>query len=314
MTWRDLLEDGSVRVSAPWLGGHGLALGPRRWVIAGRLPPEHGWYTFATRGRSARWSPDSWAELPDAVYDERAALSWLVRGIAIGDRLVPEGAAVPADERALVAACEAVHLMPAGLARFASVVAGRPYEGGPLVYVEEAPGDAAADAVARAWEDGLRDVGDVPGVSPALDLAFRLAWAERDEATRRREAAEREARRREMERSTGSAVGRRTLAALDFGLAARAALAVSGAEYLDHRGVDGRPAERAIRFRLDARRFECVVHAETLQVVEAGLCLTGYDERGDVEIDGDELLSLEALPSVYLEAIRTGVLHLRRNA
>jgi hypothetical protein len=63
-----------------------------------------------------------------------------------------------------------------------------------------------------------------------------------------------------------------------------------------------------VRFRAEAMRFECVVDRLALSVVDAGICLQDHRTgRRD-----DKLLSLESLPSVIREAIRTGRLHVYR--
>ena len=100
---------------------------------------------------------------------------------------------------------------------------------------------------------------------------------------------------------------RRALARRDFGTAAKTALAVSGAELLDHRD-NVRRGEKVVQFRFKRRRFECVVHAESLRIVDAGVCLINHatGERGD------DRFTLESLPAVIDEAMRRGVLHVFR--
>jgi hypothetical protein len=94
------------------------------------------------------------------------------------------------------------------------------------------------------------------------------------------------------------------LAKEDFEAAARAALAVGGAEYLDHRKAVQRN-EMIVRFRFLRRRFECTCDHNTLQIIDSGICLTahGDDEFAD-GIKGDSFFSLESLPSVIAEADR----------
>jgi hypothetical protein len=62
----------------------------------------------------------------------------------------------------------------------------------------------------------------------------------------------------------------------------------------------------AVTFRVDGQRFICSCDAETLQIVDSGICLNDYD-TGE---KGDTWLTLESLPSVIREAIETGVLHI----
>ena len=92
-------------------------------------------------------------------------------------------------------------------------------------------------------------------------------------------------------------------AAVDFEAAASAALRVSGATLLDVQ-PNFQPDEMIVRFRFRSRRFECVVHKMTLQVVDAGICLTDSftGERGD------SYFTLESLPAVIKQAMDEGAL------
>lgn len=95
---------------------------------------------------------------------------------------------------------------------------------------------------------------------------------------------------------------RKTLAIVDFEQAARAALAITGAVYLDHRNSPRRN-EKVVRFRFMNRRFECVCD-QNMRIIDAGICLTSHD-TGE---KGDDRFSLESLPSVIREAIEDDVL------
>jgi len=88
---------------------------------------------------------------------------------------------------------------------------------------------------------------------------------------------------------------------VDFAEAARAALAVGGAEYLDHRR-SARRGEVVVRFRLAQRRYECTCDQESLRIIDAGICLIDHatGERGDT------YFTLESLPAVILQAEREG--------
>jgi hypothetical protein len=59
-----------------------------------------------------------------------------------------------------------------------------------------------------------------------------------------------------------------------------------------------------VRFDLDGQQFSSIVHAETLQVIDAGICLQGSDRE----------LTLDSLPSVIREAIEEDILHITRFA
>lgn len=333
MGWRDLLrkEGEATTVALPWLGGRSLRSGVRRWAIGGALPAEHGWHAFRVGGRDATWSGPADAEQIERVCSTASrsseprggtgvVLREVVRGYLVGDRLVRDDARVPVDPAGLLAASERVHLVEAGLDRFTRIAAGRAYPGGELVYVgPELPLGPEAEVLA-AYQEKAASLDGIRGVAPALDAAFRMESWQREATERRRlalarrRADEEEARRLEGLRRAiagrfGDGAGRRAMARVDFAEAARAALAVGGAEYLDDRPARTR-GERVVWFRLDRRRFECCCEEETLRIVDAGICLTDHDthERGD------DRFTLESLPSVIREAEREGKLVVLRHA
>ena len=299
--WQTLLNKGATIVM-PWLGGRQIYSSTgRRWTIEGRLPPEHGWYTFVERGRKVSVSgpadPDT-----DSLVDK-------TKGYLVGDRLVPDHTRVELSVEVL-SRFEKIHLVETGLSRFSRIVAARAFKTGPLIYVEEDFPLGPEEAVLEAFQDNT-SIDTIPGVVPALDAAFRFELHQRAEAERRRqEAAERrrqeeEARRleelRAQVRERHGAENIRAIAEVDFTEAARAALAVGGAEYLDHR--ETQRGEYAVVFRVDGRRFECVCDRR-LRIIDAGICLT--DEVTGVK--GDTWFSLESFPSVIMEAVRDGKL------
>ena len=61
--------------------------------------------------------------------------------------------------------------------------------------------------------------------------------------------------------------------------------------------------QAVVRYRLGGRRFECIIDTESLQIMDAGICLSGADEE----------LNLSSLPSAVREAIESGQLHVFRN-
>jgi hypothetical protein len=95
-------------------------------------------------------------------------------------------------------------------------------------------------------------------------------------------------------------VARRELARRDFEAAARAALAVTGAELLEERPGFQR-GEHVVRFRFRRQRFECVCD-EALRIVDSGICLVDHatGERGDTRF------TLESLPAVIGQAMDEG--------
>lgn len=306
MGWRDLLQTEDETVVSPWVGGRTLQTWDRTWRIKGRLPPEHGWHIFTVNNREVRWK-----ETTEAPCD---TLRGVVRGYLVGDLLVPENEArVESDLPVLATRFERVHLIEPGLDRFVRVSAGRAFEAGPYIYEGQEMPLGPEDEVLQAFLDGVKSVDKVVGVPPALDAAFRVESWRRDEAEKRRreeqERREREERVQRAREKMGTGQGRRELAAEDFGEAARAALAVGGATYLDHR-QSHRRGEMVVRFRLDNRRYECTCGAYDLRIIDAGICLTAHYDDPDFEggTRGDNWFTLESLPGVIREANRRDAL------
>jgi hypothetical protein len=246
-------------------------------------------------------------------------LTLKVRGYLVGDHIVPDGAKVDPDLARIHAVAERVHFIEPGLDRFVRVLAGRIHEGGPLIYESMEMPIGPEDDVLQAYLDKKDSVDNVKGVPPALDAAFRMEVWQRTEAVKRRAENERlrlieeerrraEERRRDLVEKLGDAASRRQMARVDFGEAAKAALAVGGAVYLDHRDSYTR-GEKVVRFRLLNRRFECVCDSN-LRITDSGICLTAEYDQGDFEqgTKGDTFFTLESLPSVILEADRLGKL------
>lgn len=303
MGWKDLLQKNDETIVLPWLGGRSLRSGPRTWTIDGRLPREHGWHKFTITGRKAAWSSVSNDPLVEVLTD-------VVRGYLVGDHLVRDDARVDPDPKKLTSYSEPVALVEQGLDRFVRVSAGRTHEGGHLVFVGQEMPLGPEEEVLQAFLDEKSSVLDVKGVSPALDAAFRMETWRRAEAERVRQELERqrqeeeerrarEERRQQLVRQLGDAAGRREMAAVDFDAAARAALAVGGAQFLDSR-QSPRREEKIVRFRFLNRRFECVCDAKTLRIIDSGICLIDHDtgEKGDTRF------TLESLPGVIAQAER----------
>ena len=171
-----------------------------------------------------------------------------------------------------------------------------------------------------AFLDGAGDVDHIPNVAPALDAVFRIErWRQAEAERQRREAeelrqreAERE-RRRELRRKVAERLGdgatRRAAAKVDFTEAARAALAVGGAELLDARRAY-HASEMIVRFRYDGRRFECTCDKDTLRIIDSGICLIDHGTG----VKGDQRFTLESLPGVIAQARREGALVVFRAA
>jgi hypothetical protein len=315
MGWRDLLQKDNDNIVLPWTGGRSLCLNGQVWNIENRLPIEHGWYSFAISGRKA-------TRYEISAVANTEILGNLVTGYLVGDRLVLDDARVDPDPKTIAANSEPVFLVEDGLDRFARVSAGRTCDDGPLIFRQQEMPLGPEDEVLQAFLENSLDFyqcRNIKGVVPALDAAFRMEVWQKVEAERRRQELERlrreeeerrarEERRQELIANLGNAETRRELAKIDFGEAARAALAVGNAQYLDHRRAPRR-GEMVVRFRMDRRRFECVCDERTMRVIDSGICLTDHD-TGE---KGDTLFTLESLPSVINEAIRTNVLVVYRH-
>jgi hypothetical protein len=304
MSWRDLLQTNGNSIILPWTGGRSLCLNGQVWTIDSKLPPYHGWYSFTVVGRKAI-NPCEADPQPDI-------LSNVVIGYLVGDRLVVDEARVDPDPKTIAANSEPVFLLEDGLDRFVRVSAGRTCDDGPLIFKQQEMPLGPEDHVMEVFLDNPTDFyqcRNIKGVVPALDAAFRMEVWQRIETERRRQELERlrreeeerrakEERRQALIENLGNAETRRELAQIDFGSAARAALAVGNAHYLDHRRAPRR-GEMVVRFRLNRRRFECVCDESTLQILDAGICLTN-ESTGE---KGDNRFSLESLPGVILQAI-----------
>lgn len=312
MAWQDLLQADKPIITAPWLGTGWVWLGDRSWEIQGRKPDEYCWGKFECDHRKARF-----LETTDPDF---SVLCHHVVGYLVGDRIVPDDRPAFFDLSGLRERSMRVCLIDPGLDRFARIKAGRPTPLSPLVFCNQEMPLGPEQDVLRAYQDRSESVRKIPGVIPGLDAAFRLESFQRQEAERRRaeieeqrkaelERLEREERIKEVAKRLGDGAGRREMAKVDFAQAARAALAVGGAEYLDHKRSNN-PSEIRVWFRLHERRFECTCEFRTLRIISSGICLT--DE--DTGYSADAELTLESLPSVIMEADRTHRLVVLRHA
>jgi len=322
MTWRELLQRPADLVY-PWTGGRELRVsGGRRWLIDGQLPPEHGWWAFATDNRRRAIFIGG----PASTTTSRVQPCFEVTGWLAGDRLVSESSSTARSALELIRLAERVRLIPSGMERFQRVRAGRFFEQGPLSFLSLEMPLGPEGPVLDAFLDRLASVEHVPAVTPGLAAAFRLETWRRDEQARARAAAERrrrereaqlerEARRRQVVEQLADGIGRRAMARVDFATAARAALAVGGAQYLDHRGSVA-ANEMVVRFRLNGQRFECTCDAHTLQIIDSGICLKqeGDGSEFDAGTRGDTWFTLESLPGVIQQAEREDKLVVFRHA
>lgn len=312
MGWQDLLSSDDDERTLPWTGGRQVHDRERTWTIQGKLPAEHGWNIFRISGGRK-------AELkgPADPDPEFGTGHQLVRGYLVGDRIIPDDARVDPDPTKLIGQTVPVFLVEPGLERFARAVAAQTRSG--LVYISQEFPQGSEAAVQMAYQDRKDSVAHVIGVTPALDLAFRwvsyqrLAAEEREREMERirveeeRKQAEAEKLRQAM-KDAGTGAGRRALAQRDFSAAAKAALKLTGAELLDARPSYNR-REMVVQYRFQNRRLECVVDKDTLRVVDSGICLTDHHTG----VKGDTRFTLESLPTVVGEALRTGKLVVYRH-
>lgn len=301
MSWRDLLAKEEV-ITLPWAGGRKVHSSDRTYNIKGRTPPEHGWYEFAIDGgRKTRLKGEAEAD-PDFEQGFKP-----LRGYLVGDRFIADDARVDPDPDKLIEQTEPVFLVEPGLERFTRGVVVRDREDR-LIYIRQEWPEGAEAEVLMAYQDRKDSVADIPGVTPALDLAFQwISWGRERAEERARELArlraeeearlEAEAKMLERIERLGTGAGRREMAAVDFHEAARAALAISGSELLDVIDTHNRNEVR-VQYRFRHRRLECIVDRRTLQIVDAGVCLD--DHRGT---KGDTYFTLESLPAVIGEAM-----------
>lgn len=301
MSWRDLLQPENETILLPWVGGRTLQTkSGRSWTID-RTPAEFGWYRFSVKGRKAF--------APEPVPPDISVLGFTRQGYLVGNGLV-----VPDEKKFRL---QYVHMVEAGVDRFARVSVGSVLEDGPLIYCEQEMPLGPEEEVLSAFLDRAQTVANISGVSPELEAAFWFETRHREEYEKRQ--AEREARRQREERlqdlarSIGTGQGRRDLAKVDFDAAAKAALLVGAAEFLDSRSDP--VGNKVVRFRIDGERFECVCDLD-LQIVESGICLTAEYDDGEFDqgTQGDTWFTLESLPSVIRQARDQRQLVVRRHA
>jgi hypothetical protein len=140
--------------------------------------------------------------------------------------------------------------------------------------------------VRDAYEEE-RSIDQIKGITPALAHTYLLESTQRALA---REVEQRARAEAELRRWQETLEGRISLA-----------LSHTGAELVSWRRNGEQQA--VVRYRLGGRRFECIIDTNSLQIVDAGICLSGADEE----------LNLASLPSAVREAINTGQLHVFRH-
>ncbi len=302
---RFLQQEAETRV-LPYLGGPYVDAPGRRLRASGATAT--GYWRFGVSGRTATAVEP--ADPPD-LSDLPAVRGYWVAGYLVGDRAIAYRLAMGPDTDPV---------------RFAPVIARR-WHGGALLFEAEDFETGVEDQVRKEFDQGTGQGGSLSGISgvpAALRAAFgyavmlrvatalgvpvrpvQLRWhigelvAMGDVAARRILVSAQERRAAEPNHVEEWRVQRtdarlRPASARDRVLdRAEAALYGAGALLRDSRWLSGDLLE--VRYDFMDDRFVSVVDGETLRVVDAGICLAGADER----------LTLESLPGVIAEAIRT---------
>ncbi len=273
MNYAPFLQKPNEMLRLPYFVGKSACDDRRVYRLRETLQP--GWYQFRKQGRylavDGRIEPelDQW-KLPQVR-------GYVMQGRLIGDDFQARLFGLPAD---------------VDLPKFTSVSARKWFDGHLLYEMQEFESEVEAK-VRDAFEEE-RAIDEIKGVMPGLAHAFMLESTQRAlarEAERRaREEAERQQRAAELARWQETLEGRISLA-----------LSHTGAELVNWRRNGQRQA--VVRYRLGGRRFECVIDTESLQILDAGICLSGADEE----------LNLSSLPSAVREAVTSGRLHVYRH-
>jgi hypothetical protein len=312
MDYRKLLGARQTEV-LPYLGGHSVESASRRLRLAQR-PEAPGWYVFEVKGRVATATGP--AEAPSLEALPR------VRGHLWNRRLVREGAVA-----------EWLHLLGDEDPALFTPARARRWHSGQLI-LESLDFEGEAEGNARAAFEVGRAITDVAGAPASLRAAFGYAVLERlsermdvpfTPAEVRRDVGEvalgdvgageallrtlqgrraayaalREGERRASTHALPRPASRR--GAEDVVARVSDALDGSGARLVRTRALGGDRQE--VVFDFSEERFVAVVNPDTLQLLDAGICLSGADAE----------LTLDSLPAVIREAIDQGLLVVTRH-
>jgi hypothetical protein len=273
MDYTQFLQRPDEVLRLPCFGGKSVCDDSLTYRLREALAP--GWYQFRKSGRYL--DVDSPIEPELNKWKLSRVTGHLFNGRLIGNDFQTQLFGLPPD---------------VDLPRFAPV-SGRKWFDGHILYEGQEFETEVESKVRDAFEEE-RGIEEIKGVTPGLAHAFVL------ESTKRALAREAERRAREEVERQKQAV---ELARWQETLEGRISLALShtGAELVNWRRNGQRQA--VVRYRLGGRRFECVIDTESLQILDAGICLDGADEE----------LNLSSLPSAVREAIQSGSLHVFRN-
>lgn len=318
------------QLTLPWVGGRELLAHDRSLRLVGRPPARPGWYTFEVKGREGTIVGP--AEAPSLAAVPK------VRGWLKSDRLFVDGGRVeqlsllPEEEPPAFSPVVARRWAPSVLLfeafEFESEAEGACREAlgtnsamqskavpAPL---RAAYGMALLERVGRELsirvslsEVRLKLATVASGGADAAATVLRALEAERErgrralaEFERQRQSAEArelaQAVREQATRDLQQARAERRNATPHHDDRAAAALSVTGARLESLRRLS--PTRLEVVFHFQGERFISIVDADTLQVIDSGICLSGEDD----------LVTLESLPGVIAEAMDNGVLVITR--
>lgn len=272
MDYRQFLQKPDEVLRLPYFTGKTVCDDKLTYRLRETLQP--GWYQFRKSGRYLTVEEPITRELDRWKLQRLAGYVFNARLIANDFQAPLFG--LPTDE---------------DLPEFTPVSA-RKWFDGHMLY-EGVAFETEVEAKVREAFEEEHSIDAIKGVTPALAHVFVL------ESTQRALAREAEQRaREEIERRKQAA----ELARWQETLEGRISLALShtGARLVNWRRNGQRQA--VVRYRVGGRRFECIIDTESLQIVDAGICLSGADEE----------LNLSSLPSAVREAIESGQLHVFR--
>jgi hypothetical protein len=314
----------------PYFGGASVDAPSRRLHVS--TPPAPGWWRFDVQGRTATAREPAGPEGLDGLP--------LVRGHLWGTRLVREGAVaepvhlLPEEEPPRFSPLRARRWHDGSLV-FEEVEFEGEAEGTARLMLEEGRTLAEVKGVPASLRAAF-GYAVLEGASRALGIRFSpaevrgqvLSVSEEGRATAearlRALTAEREAHVRAVEARLLAQETQRRRAEEEARLQAELTrlrgrprhperrapgetrvervLESAGARLLDTRRLGSERLE--VTFGFMGERFISIVEADTLQVVDAGICLAGSDRE----------VNLESLPSVIREAIEDDVLVITRHA
>ena len=273
MDYTQFLQKPDEVLRLPHFGGKSVCDGKVTYRLREALQP--GWYQFRKAGRYLTVEKAISPELD--AWNLPRVTGYVFRGRLLTNDSQDRLFGLPAEE---------------DLPKFCPVAVRKWFDGHTLYEGQEFETEVETKVREAFEEEGSID--GVKGVTPALAHVFVLESTQRElarEAERRaREEVARQKQAAELARWQETLEGRISLA-----------LSHTGAELVNWRRNGQRQA--VVRYRVAGRRFECVIDTESLQIMDAGICLSGTDEE----------LNLSSLPSAVREAIQSGQLHVFRH-